>query len=108
MENLSHLAQDSVWSTSQHAGNRPSDASVAMTAPGSASPSVDESATSPAGGGGDISDQPFVKSTSYDTPVLIGPGGSKRTADRADRGDPYSEDDGAGWHRAPKQSWEPS
>jgi len=59
MEVLSHLAADSMWATNQHSGNRPSDQSAAMTAPGSPSPAVDEG---PGGiaGRDDVARQPFV------------------------------------------------
>ena len=107
MDDLSHLADNSMWATSQHAGNRPSDASSAMTAPGTASPSVDESDDSPAGGGGDVDMQPFVQTTDYHTPVLRGPDGSHVHPDNADRSDPYTEESG-GWKSAPKPSWGPS
>jgi hypothetical protein len=62
---LSHLATDSMWATSGHAGNRPSDPAAAMTAPGSPSPAVDEG---PGGiaGGDDVSRQPFVQPSQYD------------------------------------------
>lgn len=58
MQDLSHLAADSLWITNQHSGNRPSDNSGAMTAPGTPSPSVDEA---------DVVRQPIVQPAADDS-----------------------------------------
>lgn len=73
MQDLSAMAADSMWATSQHAGNRPSDMSVAMTATGSPSPSVDETAGGVAGTD-DVAGQPFVVPAAHARTVLH-PGG---------------------------------
>lgn len=66
VEDLSHLAADSLWPTSQHAGNRPS-ANSAMTAPGTASPAVDT---------GDITGEPFVVPEDHQRTTIVSGGGS--------------------------------
>jgi hypothetical protein len=60
-QDLSHLAQNSLWATNQHSGNRPSDPAVAHTAPGTPSPSVDEA---------DVSPQPFVQPVDHQRSVV--------------------------------------
>ena len=49
---LSHLADDSMWATSQLSGGRPADPSAALTAPGTSSLGADQM---------DVDDQPFVR-----------------------------------------------
>lgn len=62
VQDVSHLAADSMWATNQHGGNRPSDQSVAMSAKGSPSPSVDEA---------DEAAQPFVQLTEADPRATV-------------------------------------
>lgn len=76
MEDLSASAANSMWATNQHSGNRPSDQSAAMTAPGSPSPSVDETDGGVAGGD-DLARQPFVVPAAYDGRHLVSGGGDR-------------------------------
>lgn len=78
MQDLSSMAADSVWATNQHSGNRPSDTSAAMTAPGSTSPSVDESAGGVANGD-DVARQPFVVPAAHARTVVVHPAGTPRS-----------------------------
>lgn len=79
--------------TSQAAGNQRHDNSQAMTAPGT----VPASPLTGMPGEVTVHEAPVIGATAYDTPVLIGPGGAKVTADNADRTNPFTEPDGAGW-----------
>lgn len=76
------------------------DSDSAMTAPGSL----------PADPLPDRSDQadPRISAKSYDTPVLVGPGGTSRSPDNATRSDPYSEDGGDRWRQQPAKTWGPA
>lgn len=69
----SDLATEGMWATNQHAGNRPSDNSAALTAPGSPSPSVDA---------GDEAPQPFVQPAPASPRHLLTTDGGKRTYDK--------------------------
>jgi hypothetical protein len=81
VQDLSHLAENSIWATSQHSGNRPSDNSTAMTAPGTPSPAVDT---------GDVSPQPFVQPAGHErTTVTDGNEPTNST--------PYNRADGTPW-----------
>lgn len=90
METLSHLAANSVWATSQHAGNTASDQSDAMTAPGSPSQGIQA---------GDIhTDEPAVIPPRRDRTVVTSSYSAPRNPS------PWHRADGTEWERVTDES----
>lgn len=79
--------------TSQSAVGQSSSNELARTAPGS-EPSTDLRTTNneiP------VHDAPQIHAEAYNGPVLLDPSGADVSPDNADRGNPFSRPDGAGW-----------
>jgi hypothetical protein len=93
VQNLSHLAVNSITATSQSAGNSQSSNALAYTAPGS-------EPTDPAVARESQSDPTLTPADYTDSPVEVAPDGASVTPDHADRANPYVTGDGAGWSSA--------
>src|SRR5947209_1525927 len=89
MQDLSYLAENSPWPTSQLSGGRPADPSVAHTAPGSSSAGADED---------DLDQQPLTVPAVHERTTL-------NDGNEAPNPHRFTEDGGDAWRRTAGRSF---